>query len=77
MTDSDAMMATSAELAIDWPNVGPIEFEEESPRPKRESSAFSTRSTSGGSSCDVEIWKTFWPKSGSSTDWSIPAGPSS
>src|SRR4051794_19979144 len=69
MTASDAMMATSAEFAIDWPNVGPIEVDDDCTSPYCRRSADSTRLTWSGLSCDVEIWKTCLPSCGSWTLW--------
>src|SRR3954447_9858555 len=51
MTASDAMIATSAELAIDWPNVGPIEVDDDCTSPYWRRSADSTRLTWSGLSC--------------------------
>src|SRR4051812_49609426 len=65
------MTAISAASAIDWPNVGPIESDEDCCRPYLDRSALSTLSTCDGFSDEVRIWTTFLPSAGSLTDWTV------
>src|SRR4051794_1639153 len=61
----------SAASAIDCPNVGPIESDDDCTRPYLARSALSTLSTCGGLSDEVRICTTFLPSSGSLADWTV------